>query len=134
MPPRWLGQFGYTSRITEWKPRFNYTWDWTSRLVQIGIWDAITLEAIDGAEIESLRCVTDVDPVTGLGSVRVTAAASDGAGCSVEVDIEDAADVLSANGSSSPPTRLDKSRTPAHYNPLRLECRTGSARPTWMFG
>ena len=55
------GAIRHTSRITEWKPRFNYTWDWTSRLVQIGIWDAITLEAIDGAEIESLRCVTEVD-------------------------------------------------------------------------
>jgi len=90
VPPRWLGQFGYTSRITEWKPRFNYTWDWTSRLVQIGIWDAITLEAIDGAEIERLRCVTDVDRATGLGSVRVIGTASHADGCMVEVRIEDA--------------------------------------------
>ncbi|MBI2841878.1 MAG: hypothetical protein HYX78_00605 [Armatimonadetes bacterium] len=33
LSPRWLGQYGYTSRITDWKPRFNYTWDWTARLV-----------------------------------------------------------------------------------------------------
>jgi hypothetical protein len=46
-PPRWLGQFGYTSRMTEWKPRFNYTWDWQPRLVQIGIWDAIELEVVE---------------------------------------------------------------------------------------
>jgi len=26
-PPRWLGQIGHTSQMTEWKPRFNYFWD-----------------------------------------------------------------------------------------------------------
>jgi len=51
-PPRWLGQFGYTSRMTEWKPRFNYTWDWTPRLVQIGIWDDIVLEVSGGNELQ----------------------------------------------------------------------------------
>ena len=69
LPPRWLGQFGYTSRMTEWKPRFNYTWDWVSRLVQIGIWDSITLEATDGNQIQDLRCATDVDLSTGRGEV-----------------------------------------------------------------
>ncbi|MGC9349972.1 MAG: glycoside hydrolase family 2 protein [Anaerolineae bacterium] len=58
-PPRWLGQFGYTSRMKDWKPRFNYYWDWTSRLVQIGIWDEIMLEVVDGEEIEDLRVTTD---------------------------------------------------------------------------
>ena len=96
VPPRWLGQFGHTSRITEWKPRFNYTWDWTSRLVQIGIWDAITLEAIDGAEIESLRCVTEVDAATGLGSVRVDGVMRGAVECMVEVTVEGSAGVIRA--------------------------------------
>jgi beta-mannosidase len=60
-PPRWLGQFGYTSRMREWKVRFNYTWDWQPRLVQIGIWDAIMLEVGDGQEIAEFRCVADAD-------------------------------------------------------------------------
>ncbi|MBN1286051.1 MAG: hypothetical protein JXB47_11695, partial [Anaerolineae bacterium] len=60
-PPRWLGQFGYTSRMKEWKPRFNYTWDWTSRLVQIGVWDAITLEVAGAQEIEAVQCWADFD-------------------------------------------------------------------------
>ena len=59
-PPRWLGQFGYTSQIKEWKPRLNYYWDWTSRLVQIGIWDKITLEIVRGAEILKLKCLSGV--------------------------------------------------------------------------
>lgn len=49
-PPRWLGQAGFTSQMKDWRPRFNYTWDWTSRLVQIGIWDDITLEVTDRVE------------------------------------------------------------------------------------
>lgn len=55
-PPRWLGQFGYTSKMTEWKPRFNYTWDWTSRLVQLGAWDALTLEVIDRGAFDAIDC------------------------------------------------------------------------------
>ncbi|MFA5292731.1 MAG: glycoside hydrolase family 2 TIM barrel-domain containing protein [Phycisphaerae bacterium] len=60
-PPRWLGQFGYTSKMTEWKVRFNYFWDWVSRLVQIGIWDDILLKATDGMEIRETKITTDFD-------------------------------------------------------------------------
>ncbi len=55
LPPRWLGQFGYTSRITEWKTRFNYTWDWSPRLVQIGLWDAISLVAVTDSELRPIE-------------------------------------------------------------------------------
>lgn len=70
-PPRWLGQFGYTSKMTEWKPRFNYTWDWTSRLVQIGIWDKIVMEA--GAEDEPgpVHCTSSADLDGGRGRLRL---------------------------------------------------------------
>ncbi len=80
VPPRWLGQFGYTSRMKEWKPRFNYTWDWTPRLVQVGIWDRIYLEVTDGREITSFRCVTDADfeASTGMLEMRGQVSASDG--------------------------------------------------------
>jgi len=61
LPPRWLGQFGYTSQMTEWKPRFNYTWDWVPRLVQVGIWDDLLLVATDENEIQRLICTTDAD-------------------------------------------------------------------------
>ena len=43
-PPKYLGQIGYTSLITDWKPRFNYGWDWVPRIVQIGIWDDVLLQ------------------------------------------------------------------------------------------
>jgi beta-mannosidase len=69
-PPRWLGQFGYTSRFTDWRPRYNYTWDWTARLVQIGIWDEISLEVIDSPVFDPLRADTSLED-DGSGEVRV---------------------------------------------------------------
>lgn len=64
-PPRWLGQFGCTSKMTDWKPRYYYSWDWTVRLVQTGIWNGISIEAFDAAEIESFRCVPDAEGAAG---------------------------------------------------------------------
>ncbi|MFA6291657.1 MAG: glycoside hydrolase family 2 TIM barrel-domain containing protein, partial [Victivallales bacterium] len=72
---RWLGQFGYTSQMTQWKPRFNYTWDWMPRLVQIGVWDGISLEVSDGKEIRDARCWTDGDSLYAVakgGRLRLT--------------------------------------------------------------
>ncbi|GHO84762.1 glycosyl hydrolase 2 galactose-binding domain-containing protein [Dictyobacter formicarum] len=60
-PARWLGQFGYTSQMTSWEPRFNYTWDWTSRMVQIAVWDDLLLEVVDDYEIISFQCQTQVN-------------------------------------------------------------------------
>ncbi len=71
-PPRWLGQLGFTSQFTEWKPRFYYTWDWISRLVQIGIWDALRLELSDQDKIENLVCTSGWDPETTTGWLRLT--------------------------------------------------------------
>jgi len=72
LPPRWLGHIGYTSRMTEWKTRFNYTWDWCPRLVQTGIWDAITLSVVPGSEIRSLRCLTDAELPQDTGVVELS--------------------------------------------------------------
>jgi beta-mannosidase len=72
-PPRWLGQIGYTSRMRDWKERFNYFWDWTSRLVQIGIWDDLLLDVSDGTEITGFDVRTSADAGSRAGSVRVAA-------------------------------------------------------------
>ena len=87
LPPRWLGQFGYTSRVTEWKTRFNYTWDWCPRIVQAGIWDTITLEVVNGAVIGTLRCVTDADLAQGAGVLELSGEAV-GDGCRLQVALE----------------------------------------------
>lgn len=78
VPPRWLGQFGYTSKMREWKPRFNYSWDWTVRLVQLGIWDDVSIELWDGTEIADFRCYTDADAASSTGRLVCTGQAAGG--------------------------------------------------------
>lgn len=94
LPPRWLGVFGYTSQMTEWKPRFNYTWDWVPRLVQVGIWDAISLVAISGGELRRLRCGTDADPGTGRGRLEFAGEVAPGDRCRVRATLEKDGTVL----------------------------------------
>ncbi len=67
LPPRWLGQVGYTSRIKDWKVRFNYTWDWQPRMVQTGVWDRVLLEISDGYELAGMRCMVGRDGLTLYG-------------------------------------------------------------------
>jgi beta-mannosidase len=67
LPPRWLGQFGSTSKMLDWKARYNYTWDWVPRIVQVGIWDDIRLVATTGPHIADLQCATDANPESGKG-------------------------------------------------------------------
>ncbi|HTL27886.1 MAG TPA: hypothetical protein VL282_01635, partial [Tepidisphaeraceae bacterium] len=55
-PPREQGQLGFTSRSRFLKPRFNYSWDWTPRIVTVGVWDRLSLRvgAVAG-KLVSLR-------------------------------------------------------------------------------
>ena len=72
-PPADIGQIGWTSRIRDWKARYNYGWDWTPRIVQLGIVGGIALEYVQGNRIERLLVDPRFDPETGQGSVRVRA-------------------------------------------------------------
>ncbi|MEN6451863.1 MAG: hypothetical protein ABFC96_15340, partial [Thermoguttaceae bacterium] len=73
LPPRWLGQFGQTSKMTEWKARYNYTWDWVPRIVQAGIWDDIRLVATTGPHIADFQCAADADVKSGKGWLEMAA-------------------------------------------------------------
>src|ERR1019366_9806272 len=92
LPPRWLGQFNFTSRIRDWKARFNYTWDWQPRLVQIGIWDRVSLEVADGRELANLRCQLAPDGFTLFGAApdRVEVRLEDGDRCLLFETVETA--------------------------------------------
>ncbi len=72
-----LGQIGRTSRIREWKARFNYGWDWTPRIVQLGIAGPIALEARAGAVIDDVRVLPEYDAQAGTGRLRVRVTASE---------------------------------------------------------
>lgn len=86
-PPRWMGHFGYTSKMTDWKPRFNYTWDWTARLVQLGIWDTASLVVSDGNELGPVECEALVARNDGKGELRLKGTIKGKAAASVEVEL-----------------------------------------------
>lgn len=86
-PPRWLGQFGYTSRMTDWKTRFNYTWDWTARLVQIGLHEGVQLEVTDGVEIGDLMYHTRGSLGPQSGTLQLTGSISAPPGYSVRLTL-----------------------------------------------
>lgn len=74
-PPENLAQIGWTSRITDWKPRFNYGWDWIPRIVQIGIWDKVWINTFkdDQPEIEDIQILTDADKTSDKGELKIKA-------------------------------------------------------------
>ena len=74
-PPKNLAQIGWTSRITDWKPRFNYGWDWMPRIVQIGIWDDIFIEMVkdDIIKFGELKVFASADRTKDMGSLSVSA-------------------------------------------------------------
>jgi len=87
-PPRWLGQIGYTSQMRQWKERFNYFWDWTSRLVQLGIWDDLFLEVTDGQEIGALHCIAQASLEREVGTLDLRAGIRGERGSQVSVALE----------------------------------------------
>lgn len=71
--PSYLGHSCWTSKIKDWKPRFYYGWDWTPRIVQVGIWDNVYLQISKKNEvrISNLQVTTDADMQKDLGELRI---------------------------------------------------------------
>ena len=53
--PDEMGQIGYTSRTYTQKARFTYKWDFSTRLVGIGLYDDVYIEQTGGARIENVH-------------------------------------------------------------------------------
>jgi beta-mannosidase len=72
-PPENLAQIGWTSKIKDWKPRFNYGWDWVPRIVQTGIWDKVELvvKAGNPCLIAETHIMTDALPDSDRGNLTV---------------------------------------------------------------
>jgi len=71
----YLGQIGYTSQIKDWKPRFNYGWDWMPRIVQTGIWDDVflTVKNKKAASLSRIQVLTNADKREDKGSLSIKA-------------------------------------------------------------
>ena len=76
-PPTYLGQVYWTSKVKDWKPRFNYGWDWMPRIVQIGIWDDVLFETYSAGEMKigvlDVRTSASATKDIGRVSLRVDA-------------------------------------------------------------
>jgi beta-mannosidase len=56
--PQEQGQIGYTSRSQHFKPRFSYSWDWTPRVVPVGVWDTLSLLSGTQCAINATKTTT----------------------------------------------------------------------------
>ncbi|UVI28768.1 glycoside hydrolase family 2 protein [Paenibacillus spongiae] len=53
--PDEMGQIGYTSRTWTQKSRFTYKWDFSTRMVPIGLWDGVSVETTGMASLDEVR-------------------------------------------------------------------------------
>jgi len=68
VPPE-MGQIGRTSLTSTQKSRFGYKWDFSTRLVNIGLWDDVQLRVHRRCSISSLAIATDA--ADGRGDLEV---------------------------------------------------------------
>ena len=59
-PPKEMGQIGYTSLTHIQKARFTYKWDFSTRLVQVGLYDTVTVEDFGIGAIEYTKVTTNL--------------------------------------------------------------------------
>ncbi|GBG08388.1 hypothetical protein PAT3040_02969 [Paenibacillus agaridevorans] len=78
--PDEMGQIGYTSETHTQKSRFNYKWDFSTRLVPIGLWDDVYVKVIKSAYWGEVRLTTSFEEQTGnirwYGALKGPASAS----------------------------------------------------------
>ena len=84
--PDEMGQVGYTSETQTQKSRFNYKWDFGTRLVNLGIWKDVEIIAEEACALRDLHVRTDVTD-EGTGQV-IASGAVEGRGEDLEVRLE----------------------------------------------
>ncbi len=95
LPPRWLGQFGYTSKYSVGKSRFYYTWDWMPRIVQTGITGLVKLRAIPESALKISELTIDADPEESTGSICLQGEISgERSGDGITVTLYDGSDII----------------------------------------
>ncbi|MBP3705177.1 MAG: hypothetical protein J6I98_06555, partial [Clostridia bacterium] len=84
--PNEYGQIGYSTKLTTQKPKFNYKWDFCTRLISLGINKPVYLRLFDDARIEDVYFDAHND-ITGHADV-ITEIFGDAADCTVEVEFD----------------------------------------------
>ncbi|PLT44714.1 Beta-mannosidase [Paenibacillus pasadenensis] len=79
--PDEMGQIGKTSETFTQKSRFNYKWDFSTRLVNVGIWDTVSLRVRRAVSLDELALHANVrEDGTGVVSVAALARVEKGTG------------------------------------------------------
>lgn len=132
-------QWGRTSKVKTVKSRFAYGWDWSTRLVPLGIWKDVRLVTRGKAYITDVWVRTDVDPQNSQARITIETSltASDSSNVNLKYSLTCnerivCADLLSSTletGSNKVKSVLDvvepKLWYPNGYGPqplYRLEC------------
>lgn len=63
--PDEMGQIGHTSMTSTQKSRFNYKWDFSTHLVNIGIWQDVVLKLFEDVELEEFFVKSGYDGTEG---------------------------------------------------------------------
>ena len=88
-PPEVAGQVGYTSKTTILKTRFNYTWDWCPRLVNIGIYRDVYIKCVNSAVIKDFYPKAAVNGGKGIIDVNLDLECYLTADATVNIEIKD---------------------------------------------
>ncbi|WP_309119137.1 glycoside hydrolase family 2 TIM barrel-domain containing protein [Paenibacillus sp.] len=68
--PDEMGQIGKTSLTRTQKSRFSYKWDFSTRMVNIGLWDDVYLRVCEDVSIDEIAVHTDTNGGQGIIDVR----------------------------------------------------------------
>lgn len=123
--PDEMSQIGLTSRTHTQKSRFNYKWDFSTRLVNIGIWDDVLLRVHEAWTLDDVSVTTDANPDAGTGEVFVSAAARGFASADDAVGIAGDAQALTLRIEVTDPVGVSVARSEA---PMGANGRTGELR------
>lgn len=83
--PNEYGQIGYSDRLTTQKPKFNYKWDFCTRLISLGVNKPVYLKLYNAAKIENVWFDTE-NKTDGTARVKVETE-GEASGCTLEVEL-----------------------------------------------
>ncbi|SFJ76740.1 beta-mannosidase [Paenibacillus sp. UNC496MF] len=76
--PDEMAQIGKTSETFTQKSRFNYKWDFSTRLVNLGLWDDVVIRVKQSHYLDNIHVATDVED--GMGIIDISNAVQTAAG------------------------------------------------------
>ncbi|MAT45024.1 MAG: hypothetical protein CL609_22050 [Anaerolineaceae bacterium] len=86
--PQEQPQVGYTSRVSTHKGRMGYWWDFSPRIIHLGIWDDVYLEVSDSVRIEDVFIRPTYQPGQSTVPVSFDLQLDASRNCEIEVEVK----------------------------------------------